>query len=122
MHVSRYRGGPMRVRLAVYVGVALVTAVAGCRAPERRSSSEPCGLNDSRSISSTHIIFNPEWKSPTFLQPNREDWPSAIASRQLGEEVRYEEAVIDWQGSFRRSTERDYYRRFRSVRTGRTTR
>lgn len=94
--------------------LVLALPFVGCSAPMRAGRRAY--------IKAIGTIFNPDWTGlPTHFVP-RSDWPSTIAYSNLGEEIAYRETIIDWQGRSRGTQDQLYYRRFKSIRTGRARR
>lgn len=68
-----------------------------------------------------NLLFNPQWTIAPGYDLTRSDWPVATVVEYPGEEFSYRETIADHQGRF--SANQDYaYRRFDSIRTGRTRR
>ena len=109
-------------RFAVCIGLFLLAAAVGCSAPSHRSILSPSEYAVTNAVADKHLIFNPEWTKLPTVGSMRSDWPSSVGHRAFGEDVRYEEMIIDRQGRFGHSAHRDYYRRFTAVRTGRAGR
>ena len=74
-----------------------------------------------RTVAATNVLFNPEWISVPPETRYGSDWPSTIAYSDPGEEIAYQETIMDWQGGFAGNRDR-YYRRFDSTRGGRARR
>jgi len=93
--------------------MALSALGAGCAAHSRRSVVD--------AWSGHNLLFGPaEPGLPTYDTP-RGHWPATAAYRPDQESVTFRETIIDRQG--RHFGQRDdYYRRFDSVREGRTRR
>ena len=67
------------------------------------------------------LLFSPNWTDFPTCDIPRSAWPSAVAHGQLGEQIDYQEKIIDRQGWY--GDQRDfYYRRFDASRTGRARR
>jgi hypothetical protein len=68
-----------------------------------------------------NLIFNPQFTFASELHVARRDWPSTTAFHRPTEHLKYRETIIDRQGRFGGSD--DYlYRRFDSIRVGRSGR
>jgi len=91
----------------------LLTLLVGCVAP---GVQRPVALADARCL-----LFNPVVTATDPTTLTRVDWPSAEAFEHQRETFAYREVILDRQGRF--GVDQDQlYRRFDSVRTGRTQR
>ncbi len=112
----------MQDRFAATVGLFLLAATVGCSAPAHRAALGPSDYAVTTVVAEAHLIFNPEWTGLPSVDSMRSDWPSSVGHQAFGEDVWYEETIVDRQGRFGHSDHRDYYRRFTAVRTGRAGR
>jgi hypothetical protein len=95
--------------------VALVAAaLPGCCDLQQRHEWQP------RAVES-HLVFGPLSTDPAPENVLRVEWPSTTAYADPAETIAYREVVMDRQGWFGAENDRPY-RRFDSVRTGRTRR
>ena len=94
--------------------LALVGVVAGgCAHPVRATNAQ--------SVVQRDLLFSPAWTGLPTYDVARAQWPSSVGHESLGEVVDYRETIIDRHGLA--GLQRDfYYRRFESVRTGRSYR
>ena len=103
------------LRCLVITCLLVANGLIGCCPTNVRKPQAAVALNE-------HLIFNPEWTGIGPVEYGREEWPSTVAYSASGEDVRYQERIIDWQWGSIRPTHWGYYRRFTSVRTGRAVR
>lgn len=104
----------MPSKLATVVMLFAMTIAAGC--------STTAGSAGHTFVSETNLIFNPERMGLPPAEVGRTDWPSTMARSHPGEDLHYQETIIDRQGWSPRNADRNYYRRFTAIRTGRARR
>lgn len=108
---TRVRTLRTRALPTLTLALAAVLVQAGCACPTGRHARTPA----------RNLLFGPAWAGiPTFDVP-RSDWPATTAGPAIDEHIEYRTTLYDWQGQFGRD-DGTLYRRFRSERTGSTTR
>ncbi|RME36747.1 MAG: hypothetical protein D6788_10945 [Planctomycetota bacterium] len=104
------------------LSVTLLVGLIGCAGATRPADWEGEAWAERGLLPESHLIFDPRptgWEEVDFP---RNDWPGTVSSGPVREEVAYDVTILDFQGLSPRNPEREYYRRFSSVRRGRTTR
>lgn len=91
-----------------------VIALTGC--------ASRAGPDRSARIVKKDLLFSPEWTGMPTFDVSRSSWPATAAHLSVGEIIDYQETILDSQGRSRFGRDNDYYRRFRSVRVGRSYR
>lgn len=112
----------MRLGCALVL-IALANPLTGCRCGMPAQDPLPASHPPSGSggTPNRHLIFSPETEETYALLGYGSDWPSSIDSYVYPEITEYRAIIHDRQ--YRHSAHQDdYYRRFDSVRFGRTVR
>ena len=102
-----------RLNLGIILALPVLLLATGC--------SSSGHLRRSRCVQYENLIFNPQFTFAPEVAVSRMDWPSTAAFHRPTEHLEYRETIIDRQGRFGGSD--DYlYRRFDSIRVGRSGR
>jgi hypothetical protein len=94
--------------------LATLLATAGCTSSELNRQHP--------GMRSRNLLFNPQWNSFPIADNFRADWPSTEVDHAVRETVDYTETYIDLQTRSQNVRNDVPYRRFHSVRSGRTRR
>lgn len=98
---------------------SLVGPSLGCSTPRHQRPS--LTTQGASQLIAKHTLFNADWTRDASENIGRIVWPMTTAYNETGESTEYRETIIDRQGRF--GFDRDqHYRRFDSIRTGRTYR
>ncbi len=105
-----------QITILVVLSLGAMIFMSGCAKPRRS--------NDRQVRRSSHLVFNPSSTRIALADTPRADWPSTEAYEEYGEDIRYQETILDWQGrsGFGVNSDDQYYRRFQSTRKGRAGR